>query len=107
MNKTTEKNIFFVFQKVAYLTDLLRRLIKLDRMSTQMDEAEGAIFGEVSNLLCNSKASFPLINYAFVGLHCWLAGSAVETKLVQNIRYKLFLTQSIAVLLSSECSKTR
>ena len=92
---------------MAYLTDLLRRLIKMNRMSTQMDEAEGAIFGEVSNLLCNLKASFPLINYAFVGLHCWLAGSAVETKLVQDIRYKLFLTQSIAVLLSSECPKTR
>ena len=76
-------------------------------MSTQMDEAEGEIFGEVSNLLCNLKASSPLINYAFVGLHCWLAGSAVETKLVQDIRYKLFLTQSIAVLLSSECPKTR
>ena len=55
-------------------------------MSTQMDEAEGEIFGEVSNLLCNLKASFPLINYAFVGLHCWLAGSAVETKLVQDMR---------------------
>ena len=72
-----------------------------------MDEAEGAIFGEVSNILCNLKSSFPLINYAFVGLHCWLAGSAIETKLVQDIRYKLFLTQSIAVLLSSECPKTR
>jgi len=107
LNKTTERNIFFVFQKVAYLTDLLRRLIKMDRMSTQMDEAEGAIFGEVSNILCNLKASFPLINYAFVGLHCWLSGSAVETKLVQDIRYKLFLTQSIAVLMSSQCPKTR
>jgi len=105
LNKTGDKNIFFVFEKLRMVSDILRLSISPSNASTQI-EVKNPIWVTTLNLLTELQVISEPIYYAFCAIHCHIShkiqSTPIEQELIKNHSYIKFLKQSVAALLSSE-----
>ena len=100
ITKMEDKNIFFVFEKLRMVSEILRTS-KPCHVSTQI-ECASPIWIDVVNQLTKLNVSSEAIYYAFSAIHCHISTTPLEKELIGNDSYIRFLKQAVASLLSSE-----